>query len=280
MELNEVNMSKALIIYFQYIKNYYRSRSFFLMLFLIILIGSMMSYFSFKYVNDLPKFLGSTVFPPSLKVKVFYYLWTLVLLYVPVFASVFFGSPAISSEVENKTAYYIFPLPINRYKLFFGKYFAAFTVTLFIIGIYLLFEVFTLSFLLHAIPATYFLYSFAMLILFILSIMAVTFLISSIFNKNTYAYITVFVIYYIFFEAGSFIIELLYKYTPVYFLNDAASIIERVYININPGNAFVSHVDISPAPFADIIISGLIMVIYTIIALVIGILLFDKKEVS
>ncbi|AGO60239.1 MULTISPECIES: ABC transporter permease [Ferroplasma] len=273
-------MSKTSTIYLQYIKNYYRSRSFFLMLFLILLIGSMMSYFSFKYVNDLPSFLGGTVFPASMKVNVFYYLWTLVLLYIPVFASVFFGSPAISSEIENKTAYFIFPLPINRYKLFFGKYFAAFTVTMFIVGIYLIFEVFTLSYLLGAIPATYFSYSFIMLVLFILSIMSVTFLISAIFNKNTYAYITVFVIYYIFFEAGSFIIELLYKYTPVYFLNDAASIIERVYININPGNAFVSHIDINPASFSEIMLSALIMVIYAVIALVIGMLLFDKKEVS
>ncbi|WMT50381.1 MAG: ABC transporter permease [Ferroplasma sp.] len=273
-------MSKTSTIYFQYIKNYYRSRSFFLMLFLILIIGFMMSYFSVKYVNDLPKFLGGSVFPSSIKVEVFYYLWTLVLLYVPVFASVFFGSPAISSEIENKTAYYIFPLPINRYKLFFGKYFAAFTVTLFIIGIYIVFELATLTYLLGTIPVTYFLSSFLMLILFILSIMAVTFLISAIFNKNTYAYITVFVIYYIVFEAGAFIIELLYKYTPVYFLNEAGSIIERVYININPGNAFVSHVDINPAPFSDIVLSGMIMIIYTVVALVIGMLLFDRKEVS
>ena len=273
-------MSKIATVYLQYIKNYYRSRSFFLMLFLILVIGFMMSYFSFKYINDLPKFLGGNVFTSSIRVELFYYLWTLVLLYVPVFASVFFGSPAISSEIENKTAYFIFPLPINRYKLFFGKYFAAFTVTMFIVGIYLVFEVVTLTYLLGTIPVTYFLDSCLMLILFIFSIMAVTFLISAIFNKNTYAYITVFVIYYIVFEAGSFIIELLYKYTPVYLLNEAGSIIERVYININPGNAFVTKVDINPAPFSDIILSAMIMIIYTVVALVIGMLLFEKKEVS
>ena len=273
-------MSKMSTVYLQYIKNYYRSRSFFLMLFLIVIVGAMMSYFSFKYINDLPTFLGGKVFSSSIKVEVFYYLWTLVLLYIPVFASVFFGSPAISSEIENKTAYYIFPLPINRYKLFFGKYFAAFTVTLFIIGIYLVFELVTLTYLLGTIPVTYFLRSFAMLILFILSIMAVTFLISAIFNKNTYAYITVFVIYYIVFEAGSFIVELLYKYTPVYFLNEAGSIIERVYININVENPFISHVDINPAPFSAIVIAAMVMVIYTVISLAIALLLFEKKEVS
>jgi ABC-2 type transport system permease protein len=250
------------------------------MLFLILLIGAMMTYFSFKYVNDLPKFLGGDSLPNSIKVDLFYYLWTLVLLYIPVFASVFFGSPAISSEIENKTAYFIFPLPINRYKLFFGKYFAAFTVTMFIIGIYLIFEVGTLTYLLGAIPVKYFLTSFLMLILFIMSIMAVTFLISALFNKNTYAYITVFVIYYIVFEAGSFIIELLYKYTPVYFLNEAGSIIERVYINIIPGNVFSTTINLNPAPFSEIVLSSMIMIIYTVAALAIGMLLFDKKEVS
>ncbi len=250
------------------------------MLFLILLIGAMMTYFSFKYVNDLPAFLGGASLPNSIKVDLFYYLWTLVLLYIPVFASVFFGSPAISSEIENKTAYFIFPLPINRYKLFFGKYFAAFTVTMFIIGIYLIFEVGTLTYLLGAVPVKYFLTSFLMLILFIMSIMAVTFLISAVFNKNTYAYITVFVIYYIVFEAGSFIIELLYKYTPVYFLNEAGSIIERVYINIIPGNVFSTAINLNPAPFSEIVLSSMIMIIYTVAALAIGMLLFDKKEVS
>ena len=43
---------------------------------------------------------------------------------------------------------------INRFKLFFGKYFAAFTVTMFIIGIYLVFELFTLYYLLGGYTCT------------------------------------------------------------------------------------------------------------------------------
>ncbi|MEM0140067.1 MAG: ABC transporter permease subunit [Ferroplasma sp.] len=272
-------MSKLATVYFQYIKNYYRSRSFFLMLILILIIGTMMSYFSFKYINDLPRFLGGAV-PPSIKVNLFYYLWTIVLLYIPVFASVFFGSPAISSEIENKTAYYIFPMPVNRYKLFMGKYFAALTVTFIIIAIYLVMEVATLSYLLKAFPLLDFLRSLAMLVIFIISIMAVTFLISSIFNKNTYAYISVFVIYYIVFEAGSLIVELLYKYTPVYFLNEAASTIERSYVDINPENIFATSVNFGPASNSALILAALIMIIYAVVSLVGGLLLFEKKEVS
>ncbi len=272
-------MSKVSIVYFQYIKNYYRSRSFFLMLILILIVGGMMSYFSFKYINDLPHFLGTSI-PPTYKVPIFYYLWTLVLLYIPVFASVFFGSPAISSEIENKTAYYIFPMPIDRYKLFIGKYLAALTVTLLIIAIYLVMEVGTLTYLLKAIPVVDFLHSLVMLIIFIVSIMAVTFLISSIFNKNAYAYISVFVIYYIVFEAGSLIVELLYKYRPVYFLSEAASIIETSYVNINPSNVFVTSIDLSPASTSQFILSGLIMLIYAVVALALGLLIFERKEVS
>ncbi|WP_287950221.1 ABC transporter permease subunit [Acidiplasma sp.] len=198
-------MSKLLTVYLQYIKNYYRSKSFFLMLFLIIIISAMMVYFSFKYVNDLPKILGSNALPLGLKIALFYFLWSLILLYIPVFASVFFGSPAISSEIENKTAFYIFPLPINRHKLFVGKFLAAFSVTLVIVLIYIIVEAATLSFIFKKPPEIYFYYSLVLLILFVLSMTSLTFMISAIFNKNTYAYISVLLIYYIVFYAGSLI---------------------------------------------------------------------------
>lgn len=239
----------------------------------------MMIYFSFKYINNFPKFLGSSSIPITIKEALFYFLWTLILLYVPVFSAVFFGSPAISSEIENKTAYFIFPLPINRYKLYIGKFLAAFTVSFIIMIIYLIVEVGTLSYLFHSLPTIYFYYSLLLLIIFILTMTSVTFMISAIFNKNTYAYITVLLIYYIVFYAGSFIIELLYKIDPIYLLSDAASIIERAYMNINTAD-FFSTPSISPAPFADIIFSALIMVIYFIASFAIGLILFERKEVS
>lgn len=272
-------MSKLSTIYLQYIKNYYRSKSFYLMLFLIIVISVMMTYFSLKYVNDLPRFLGSASLPPALKETLFYFLWTFVLANIPVFASVFFGSPALSSEIENKTAYYIFPLPINRYKLYIGKYLAAVTVTLIIIAIYTVFELGTLGFLFKNMPSIDFYYSLGLLVLFILSIMSITFMISAIFNKNTYAYISVFIIYYIVFEAGSLIIELLYKVTPTYLLNEAATIIDRVYMNINTTD-FLAKPSISPAPFSDIVLAMLVMIIYLVISFIIGMFLFERKEVS
>ncbi len=149
-----------------------------------------------------------------------------------------FGSPAISSEIENKTAFYIFPLPINRHKLFVGKFLAAFSVTLVIVLIYIIVEAATLSFIFKKPPEIYFYYSLVLLILFVLSMTSLTFMISAIFNKNTYAYISVLLIYYIVFYAGSFIIELLYKIDPFYLLSDAASIIQRVYVNINTEDFF------------------------------------------
>ncbi|KQB36217.1 ABC transporter permease [Acidiplasma cupricumulans] len=272
-------MSKLLTVYLQYIKNYYRSKSFFLMLFLIIIISAMMVYFSFKYVNDLPKILGSNALPLDLKIALFYFLWSLILLYIPVFASVFFGSPAISSEIENKTAFYIFPLPINRHKLFVGKFLAAFSVTLVIVLIYIIVEAATLSFIFKKPPEIYFYYSLVLLILFVLSMTSLTFMISAIFNKNTYAYISVLLIYYIVFYAGSFIIELLYKIDPFYLLSDAASIIQRVYVNINTEDFFARQ-SLAPAPFPDIMLAGLIMFVYFVATFVIGLFLFDRKEVQ
>ncbi len=264
-------------VYVQYVKNYYRSKSFYLMLTLILVISVLMTYFSLKYVNDLPAFLGKNV-PFHVKKVLFYFLWAFVLINIPVFSSVFFGSPAISSEIENRTAYYIFPLPINRYKLYIGKYLSAFTVTFIIVLIYSAFEVIILHYLFGSIPIS-FLYSIGLLAIFIFTILSITFMISSIFNKNTYAYITVFIIYYIVFEAGSLIINLLYKITPIYLLNEAADIVEKVYLNINT-SSFVSTPSLAPADNSEIYTSILIMIIYMIISFVAGIIIFERKEVS
>ena len=60
----------------------------------------------------------------------FNYIWEFVLQLLPVFAAVFFGSPALSSEIESRTAFNVFPLPVSRFVLHLGKFFAALTVEL------------------------------------------------------------------------------------------------------------------------------------------------------
>ncbi|MHB8360720.1 MAG: ABC transporter permease [Thermoplasmataceae archaeon] len=279
-------MAKILSLFFNtyiyYFKNYYRSRSFYLMLIITLLISLLLSYFSFAYLPKLPslfKNFSGFFKTPGFSEKLMGYLWAFILLDLPVFASVFFGSPAISSEIETKTAFYIFPLPIPRYLLLFSKYLSAVSVTVIIVIIYIFVQgiVFLLIFN-GVLPNAYFL-SAGLTILFVFSIVAMTFLISAIFNKNTYAYISVFLIYFLIFNAYTIISEVLYKANPFYLLNNSATIIERVYLNLS--SSIVSF-SITPngAGISDIITSVLIMLIYIVVSLGGALILFERKEVK
>ncbi|HKJ97034.1 MAG TPA: ABC transporter permease, partial [Thermoplasmataceae archaeon] len=270
---------RFLTVFTHYFTNYYRSRSFYVMLILILLISSLMTYLSFRYSNNLPSFLGGTQFqnlPVSEKENVFAFLWAFILLDVPVFASVFFGSPAVSSEIENKTSYHIFSLPIGRFTLLGGKYLAAFAVTLVVTSIYIAFEAAVLGIEFHAFPFPRFYISYGLLILFILSLTSLTFLISSIFSKNLYAYITVFIIYFLVFNVVEILLQLLYSYNAFFLLSNASSIVQRVFINVSTSN-FSSAGSITPAGIHEVLTSSFVMLLYTVIGFVAALFVFERR---
>ncbi len=266
-----------------YFRNYYRSKSFYLMLIIAILVSVLLTYFSLKYINRLdliiPKGLLSTL-GNSGKEEIFGYLWAFVLLDLPVFASVFFGSTAISSEIENKTAFHIFLLPIGRVTLLVSKYLAAVAVTFITVLIYVAFQAAVFEYLFPGPLLLPFYQSLGLLLIFVFSITAFTFLISSIFNKNTYAYITVFLIYFLVFNAYEIIVEFLYKTTPYYLLNVAADAMEKVYLNISTNPFSTSSSTFAPATVGTLYTSIGVMVAYAIVSFAAALIIFDRKEVK
>lgn len=265
-----------------YFRNYYRSRSFYLMLVISLLVSGLMAFFTIRYVNKLPDIfpqLNLSSLNESTKESIFGFVWAYVMLDLPVFASVFFGSSAISSEVENKTAYHIFTLPIGRGSLLFSKYLAAVFVTIITVLVYLIVQALTFLYV-FPVPLVYNFYNALwLLVIFIFSITAFTFMISSIFNKNMYAYITVFLVYFLIFNAYQLISEFLYKLTPFYLLDVAATVIEKVYINVTI-SPFNFNFSLSPVPMAEVAQGIIVMAIYTVVSLAVTLIIFERKEVK
>lgn len=277
-----VGMKKFTASTSYYFKNYYRSRSFYLMLVMSLLISGLMTFFTLRYVNSLTGFLPNlnlaSISTPT-KESVFGFIWAYVLLYLPVFSSVFFGSSAISSEIENRTAFQIFTLPISRSSLLLSKYVAAVLVTIVISLIYVIMQAATFLYVFQIPLITGFFYAFSLLIIFIFSMTAFTFMLSSIFNKNTYAYISVFLIYFLVFTAYQLVSELLYQATPFYLLDNAAGIIEKVYVNISL-SPFNFNFSLNPVGSGEIIQSILVMAIYGIVSIAVSLIIFERKEVK
>lgn len=268
-------------VYFHYLKNYYRSRSFYIILIITILASIIISYLTFRYSGKINNLIPSKLSSLS-KVSdesLILYLWAYIMSSLPVFSSVFFSSPAISSEMENRTAFYIFTQPVDRTVLILGKYFAAVTATIISILVYIIAELISIEAVYGFIEVNPFILSLLMLVLFIFAISALSFLFSSLFDKNMYAYISTFVTYFIIFYSANIALYLLYSYNAFFLLNNASTIIERVYININP-TLFVSNFSLNPAGIHDVILSGAVFIFYTIVSLLLTFFIVEKKEVK
>ncbi|MEL9914371.1 MAG: ABC transporter permease [Thermoplasmatales archaeon] len=267
-------------VFSYYLKNYYRSKSFYLIFILMLIISALMVYLSIHYLPDIKNIipLGTNIKPEE-KERILLYIWAYVLSNIPVFAAVFFSSPAISSEIESKTAFQIFTLPIDRSILLLGKYTAAVAASIISMIPYIVAEIGTASYIFGFLVSTPFLISTGMVLTFIASVSAFSFLISSLFNRNLYAYITTFIIYFIVFSSLNLVLELLYNYNAFFLLDNAASIISRSFIDISPG-VFTSKFSLNGASYSEVMTSLLVMVLYAVVSIILSLLIFEKKEVK
>ncbi len=272
------NLSK---VYFHFLRNYYRSKSFYIIFIITILASIVVSYLTFKYSGKISSLLPSKLYSLSRENEesLILYIWAYIMSSLPVFSSVFFSSPAISSEMENRTAFYIFTQPVDRTILVLGKYLAAVTASILSLLVYVFAEFYSTYAVFGFIETDSFLISFSMLFLFIFAISSFAFLFSSLFNKNMYAYISTFVTYFIIFYSVNIALSLLYSYNAFFLLNNASTIIERVYININP-TLFISSFSLNGAGIHDIILSSTVFVIYTVVSLLLTLFIVENKEVK
>ncbi|MEM0129975.1 MAG: ABC transporter permease [Thermoplasmatales archaeon] len=266
-------------VFYYYLRNYYRSRSFYLIFILMLTVSALMVYLSVHYLTEIRNIIPvGTNIKPEGKERILLYIWAYVLSDIPVFAAVFFSSPAVSSEIENRTAFHIFSLPIDRSVLLIGKYAAAVAASIISMSPYMVAEIGTASYIFGFLVSTPFFISTGMLLIFITSVSAFSFLISSLFNKNLYAYITTFIIYFIVFSSLNLVLELIYNYNAFFLLDNAASIISRSFIDISPG-VFTSKFSLNGASYGDVMTSLLVMVLYAVVSIVLSLLIFERKEV-
>lgn len=276
-----VSVLKVVHVFSYYFVGFYRSRSFYFLLLIVTLAGSLLTYLSLKYFlnyHGLPIFQNfpASVLSPEM---VLGYIWTFIGSYIPVFAAVFFGSSAISGEMENKTAYSVFPLPVSRTAIFTGKYLASLAAGIIIVLFYYGFALANFGIVFHYIDVHSFIISIALSLLFLGAMLSLTFLISSIFNKATYAYVTVFLIYFLIFTALNYVIQILYRTFPFYLLSNTSSIISRIFLNFNPYN-LISLPSLSSISNVKVILYASVMAAYMIVAYFSGLFIFQEKEVK
>ncbi|MEM3671274.1 MAG: ABC transporter permease subunit [Thermoprotei archaeon] len=208
--------------------------------------------------------------------------WGMSITFVVILSAIFFGGDAISSEVENKTGYFLVGQPIKRSEIYVGKWLGAIAASLIA---FFEFGLITVAngvyyFGLH-IP-----YQFGESIIFALvylvSVMGVTFLFSSFFRSNSVSILITAILFLFAFTVIQDVVAGIANIEPWFVITYGAEIVVNV-LNV----PYPAH-EINTTRFGRIIHTYnptipegvIIMLGYFVVAFVLGLVLFERRELN
>ena len=255
------------------LRNYFRSRRFFILLIITFLVTGLLT-FILAYFG-----LSKITSPTSTQSLSFYgFWWGFVPTLVVVFCAVFFGGDAIAGEFQNKTGYFLVGNPIRRSSIYVGKWIASLIASLIIMGIYTAITVGNgLYYLGSSIPIQ-FVEAIGFSIVYLVAALGFTFLFSSIFKSGAYSIVVTFILLFFGFTLIDAIVTGFTSIEPWFSLTYASQIITSVFTVPYPSSA--PSTPGSPATgFVPTIPEGLaIMAIYFIVTSILGLVIFERKE--
>ena len=265
--------------------NYLRSRRFFVLLGIDLVIGvaltAAVGYFGLDRIATVP----STGEITSLQ---FYSNWwggfsAVILVF---FAAVFFGGDAISGEFQNKTGYFLVANPIRRSSIYIGKWIAALIASLIIIGIFIAMTVanglyyFGLS---NGLPWQA-QESFVFTLVYLVAALGFTFFFSSLFKNSALAILITAILLLFGFGLIDGLVTALANYEPWFTLSYGASIISNIFTTPYPAHFATQTFNLGKRSFSRstyyaTVPEGLaIMLVYFVVTAVLGLVLFERKE--
>ena len=202
---------------------------------------------------------------------------------VIVISASFFGSSAIVSEFHDKTAYSLLPNPINRESIWFGKYFAALSISFMISSIFYMVIVIGTFAEYESVPEEI-LPSWGLSFVVVMMVTSISFLFSSILKGPTGATVAVFILFILIFPMVEGIVIAFAEEKPWWLPSFLAKVTEFSMFtpypsDLEPGqlprgpfdhHRFVAYVDQSIV----------MMAAYILATSTASIFIFKKKEMS
>jgi ABC-2 type transport system permease protein len=265
------SLSQVAIIAKYELRNYFRSRRFYILLGITLLMTGgltvLLAYFGASKVTA----LGAIGFYEA--------WWQFVPTFVVVFCAVFFGGDAIAGEFQNKTGYFIIGNPIRRSSIYIGKWLAAFIASLIIMGIYTGAALGNGLYYVGAHFPVQFGEAIGFSLVYLVAALGFTFLFSSLFKSGAYSIVVTFILLLFgFVLIDGLVTEFSGVTEPWYSLYYASQIITNVFTIPFPPHA-TSVPGSKTTLYVATIPEGLaIMGIYFIITTVLGLFLFERKE--
>ena len=259
--------------------DYFRSRRFFILLLIVLLISGLLTVLVGYYRPE--NFLNS-------ELDFYSSWWGNSVNFVIVLSGIFFGGDAIVGEFQNKTGYFGLPNPIRRSSVYIGKLIAAFSASTAILGV---FTAITIGNGLYYFGLTIpyqFLYSVLFAWFYLSAVLGFTFLFSSLFKSSTISTIVTAILFLFAFSLIQTLVTNLVEIEPWFILTYGAQIIgnilnvpypeHKVVTNFGPpGSSGLGGFTLTT--FNVQIPEGLAIIgIYFIVTSILGLIIFEKKE--
>lgn len=253
--------------------DYFRSRRFFILLAITLLISVLLTFIVGYYRPA--SFLSSDL-------SFYDSWWGNSVTFVIVLSGVFFGGDAISGEFQNKTGYFGIPNPIRRSSIYIGKWLAAFLAATAILG---MFTAITVS------NGMYYFgpnvpYQFGESVLFawfyLAAVLGFTFFFSSLFKSSSMSILVTIILFLFVFSLIQTLVANLVQIEPWFILTYGAQIIGNILTvpypphtsvtSFGPGSQLTLTTYNVPVPEGLAIIG-----LYFIITAILGLILFERK---
>lgn len=246
--------------------NYFRSRRFFVLLTIGVIIGALLTALVGYYRPQF--FLDSSL-------DFYSSWWAGSITFVIILSGIFYGGDAISGEFQNKTGYFLVANPLRRSSIYIGKWLAALIASLIMLAVFTAITVGNGMYY-FGLNIPYQLWeSLIFSILYLVAVLGFTFFFSSLFKTTSMSILVTAILFLFAFTLIQALVEGLAKIEPWFLITYGATIITNVLMDPYPttlsqGAAF--------APYASIPEGIAILLAYFVVTAVLGLVLFERKE--
>jgi ABC-2 type transport system permease protein len=262
--------------------NYFRSRRFFILLAIDVLIAALITGIVGYYgVASVATASATPTSPPTVTALHFYsFMWGSLITFVTILAGIFFGGDAISGEFQNKTGYFLVANPLRRSSIYIGKWLAAFIASLMIFAVFLAITVGN-GIYYFGIDIPYgMVESILLSILYLMAVLGLTFFFSAIFKSSAMSILVTAILFLFGFNIIAVVLNNLVGVEPWFIITYGAGIIGNVLMDTYPVNqAIRGPGGRERTLFAVSIPAGIaILATYFIVTAILGLIVFERRE--
>ena len=253
--------------------NYFRSRRFFVLLIIGIIISALLTALVGYYRPS--SFLSSALS--------FYSSWWAgpmgSITFVIVLSGIFYGGDAISGEFQNKTGYFLVANPLRRSSIYIGKWLGALIASIIMLGVFAAITIGNGIYYFGLNIPNQLWESLLFAVLYLIAVLGFTFFFSSLFKSTSMSILVTAILFLFAFNLIQTLVERLVKIEAWFMITYGAQIITNVLTDPYPTtqtqgfgrDAFTSYAATIPEGIA-------ILLAYFVVTAALGLFLFERRE--